>query len=157
MMCGMTKSFHPKKQKQPPSAEILDIFYFIMCALKTINFLASRQKSVVELYNRHTTTMDLFSLIVSPPRTGKIMKHFENSDDIGNTTSSMLTKPLSKKQSCFLANPEIFEYLNKILRQDDENDATSVTHKFCASCFPAKGVTYATENRRTLNADCSFR
>jgi len=105
-----------------------------------------------------TQQLNLFSL-VGPPSTRKsfafkdaVMKHFENSDDIaviGNTTSSGLTKLLSKKQSCFLANPEIFEYPNKMTAGDSQMLCKLFSDERC-------DLNYATENRRTLNADCSF-
>ena len=40
---------------------------------------------------------------------------------VSNTTSSGLTKMLHKAKECYVCSPEIFDILNKLLKNDKEN------------------------------------
>ena len=106
-----------------------NIGYYAMCVLTTICYLLSSNFTKINVHGELKFEMNLFSIFVGPPSTGKsptfkdAITHplLDKVNLISNATSSGLKKLLSTQQKVFMANPEIYEYLNRMLRNDDEN------------------------------------
>ena len=122
-----------------------NIGYYVMCVLTTVNLIASFKKVKISLRGDHSLGMNLFSIFVGPPSTSKSpafkdavtvpLQNFPELNILTITTSSGLTKLLSRSNTCFLANPEISEYLLRMMMK-----MPLAIVKYCASCFRGKSV-----------------
>ena len=160
----LTKDFYEFVKAKASSIGTNEGYYFISM-LTSINFLSSLKKVKISLREGHVLGMNFFAVFVGPPSTSKSPAfkdavtnplNNKNLNIISNTTSSGLTKMMSKTKSCFIANPEISEYLMRMLKNDDENcigDCQLLCKLFSGEKCE---VNYATENKRCLPEDCSF-
>ena len=143
--------------------------YLVPCIIATTAFIASCGATISN--NHHQAPMNLFILFVGPPTTGKsqavkeaavapIVTIIENADLqnflLEKCTSSALAKVLSDVGKGFVASPEIFDFLNKLLKSDDEN-ATGDAQLFC-ELFSGERASYryATEKIRYIEENTPF-
>ena len=140
--------------------------YYLMSMITTLNFLASSKKTKMQLRGEHKLGLNIFSIFVGPPQTAKSPAFKDAVTDplnshpelnvISKTTSSGLTKTISKFEKCYIASAEIYEYQMYMLKNDDEN-AIGDSQLLC-KLFSGEQceLNYATENRRTISQYCSF-
>ena len=109
------------------------IGYFMLAILTTTAFLSAKNGCTVE--TTHEQPMNIYTIFVGYPGTRKSsavqhgclepMAEFLGDDTsrilLDRTTSSGLVKHLAAKDSAFLVPPEIFDELNKLLKNDEDN------------------------------------
>ncbi|XP_057290903.1 uncharacterized protein LOC130613599 [Hydractinia symbiolongicarpus] len=131
-----------------------NIGFVLPSILTTINYLASSQNFNCEIRDGQPSTgkSPAIKVSVSNPLTGLDL----HKELISCSTSSGLTKLLSKIQRAFIVNPEIQEYLLKIIKQNDENAASEV--EILCKVFSGESCTfnYGTENRREISSDTTL-
>lgn len=137
------------------------IGYMVPCLLVTTAFVAGMNNSLVAISHDHKVPLNLYSMIVGPPTTGKSqalgecalqpMITLRENKDLGNfiverSTSSGLAKCLVEQKKAFLCSPEVYDVLNKLLKSDEENgtgDVQLLCELFSGECTSFR---YATES-----------
>ena len=137
--------------------------------LTTTCFLISSKQVKIKLSATHEQPLNIFMVLVGPPSVAKspAMKEgvFAPLEDIldnyakvlvSNTTSSGLTKMLHKEKECYVCSPEIFDILNKLLKNDEEN-ASGDAQLLC-KLFTGERCSYhfSTETVREIGPDTPF-
>lgn len=114
--------------------------------------------------------MKIYTMFVGYPGTGKSsaiqhgclepMAEFLGDDTsrilLDRTTSSSLVKHLATKDSAFLVSPEIFDVLNKLLKNDEDNasgDAMLLCKLFSGE---PSSYNYSTEKTREIRTNTPF-
>ena len=114
---------------------------------------------------------NLYMVFVGPPGTGKSqvlkegslqpIRDVQNERDLPSTiiekcTSSALVKTVSGHKKAFVASPEVFEVLNKLLKSDKDN-ATGDVQILC-ELFSGESSSYryATERTREIPSNVPF-
>jgi hypothetical protein len=118
--------------------------YLLPGIITTTAFLAGNTHKTVK-YGHHQVPLNLYIVYVGPTTTGKsqalketaikpITCIMENADLpnflIEKCTSSALAKVLSQHGKTFVTLPEIYDFINKLLKSDDEN-ATGDAQLLC--------------------------
>ncbi|XP_066928517.1 uncharacterized protein [Clytia hemisphaerica] len=139
---------------------------FLMPAiLTTINFMLSRIGARVQVRDGFVLNLNTYWLFVGQPTTGKssAIKHGitdpipDSIKDslISSTTSSGLTKLLSKKSEAYIVNSEISEYISRFAKNDENN--TGEIENICKIYSGETiNINYATENQRHLKGNIPF-
>lgn len=86
------------------------------------------------LNGTHLQPLNLYTMSVGHPGTGKspvIETVLAALRDVSTTTSSGLVKTISKQGKAFVASPELFDILNKLLKNDEDN-ATGDVQLLCS-------------------------
>ncbi|KAK3739654.1 hypothetical protein QZH41_003868 [Actinostola sp. cb2023] len=141
--------------------------YFIPSLLTSTSYLLSTKLAHLRLGD-HLQPLNMYTLFVGYPGTGKSPAiessldalsqiHCINPDTlISSTTSSGLIKTLSKHEKGYMASPEIFDIMNKLLKNDDDN-ATGDVQLLCKLWSgEASSYHYATENTRSIRPNTPF-
>ena len=114
--------------------------------------------------------MNIYTIFVGYPGTGKLsaiqhgclgplaslLDNELSSFILDRPTSSGLVKHISMKQSTFIVSPEIYDVLNKLLKNDEDNasgDAMLLCKLFSSK---ACSYTYSTESNRDIPANTPF-
>ena len=143
--------------------------YLMPAILTTVCYLMSTKNVKVRLTEVFSQAVNLYTILVGPPSTAKSPAMKEGvtapleevlgnaaKTVVSNTTSSGLTKLLSKEGQCFVCSPEIFDVLNKLLKSDEDN-ATGDIQLLC-KLFTGEKCTYhySTENVREIGPYTPF-
>ena len=104
------------------------------------------------MIGNHLQPLNMYAIFVGYPGTGKspavetMIQSLKNLECIcadtliSSTTSSGFIKTLAKQHKAFLASPEIYDVLNKILKNDEDN-ATGDVQLLC-KLWSGEGSTY---------------
>ena len=99
-----------------------------------MSFVAGMNSIVVNM--GQTMPLNMFSVIVGPPTTGKSaamskccmspLLAIRDDNDLGNfllerSTTSGMVKCICKQKKAFMASQEIYDFLNKLLKNNEEN------------------------------------
>lgn len=142
--------------------------YLVLTLLTTTAFIASTGATIK---HKHEIPFNLYAIFVGPPSTGKSQALKEGaqlpaaniieSEDMDNfllekCTSSGLAKTLASNEMGFVVSPELFDFLNKLLKSDDDN-ATGDAQLLC-ELFSGEKVSYryATEKTREIGSNIPF-
>ena len=145
------------------------IGYLTPALLTTISFLSAKNGCTVETIT-HDQPMNIYPVFVDYPGIGKSseIQHDclepmtelladENSRIlVDRTTSSGLVKHIATKGTAFLVSPEIFDVINKLLKNDDENgsgDAMLLCKLFSGE---PSSYNYSTEQTRDIPSNTPF-
>ena len=145
------------------------IGYLTPALLTTTAFLSAKNGCTVETIT-HEQPMNIYTVFVGYPGTGKssAIQHGclepmtelladENSRIlVDRTTSSGLVKHITTKESAFLVSSEIFDVLNKLLKNYDENgsgDAMLLCKLFSGE---PSSYNYSTEQTRDIPSNTPF-
>jgi hypothetical protein len=145
------------------------IGYFTPALLTTTAFLSAKNGCTVETLT-HEQPMNIYGIFVGYPCTGKSsaiqhaclapMAEFFGDDNsrvlLDRTTSSGLVKHLSTQESAFIVSPEIYDVLNKLLKNDEDNasgDAMLLCKLFSGE--PCS-YNYSTEKTRDIPSNAPF-
>jgi len=137
--------------------------------IATTAFVAGMETTVI--YGSHEMPLNLFSIFVGPPTTGKSQALKEcaaspisavcreidlNNIVINKCTSAGLVKTISQNEKAFLLSAEIYDVIFKLLRSDEEN-ATGDVQIMCQLFSGEKtSYRYATENTREIPENTPF-
>jgi len=144
-----------------------NIGYIVLTVITSINFLLSKSKSKIEISAGFEMNLNLFSLFVGPPSTGKstafktgitepINSIGLNDYVISNCTCSGLLKLLSTAKAAYIASPEITEFLLKVLKSDDENNLTNAAVLCKLYSGELCNEVFATTNSRSVEENLAF-
>ena len=120
------------------------------------------------LNGTHLQPLNLYTMSVGHPGTGKspaietVLAALRDVDTITKetlvsaTTSSGLVKTISKQGKAFVASPELFDILNKLLKNDEDN-ATGDVQLLC-KLWSGESASYhfATEATREIESNTAF-
>ena len=120
------------------------------------------------LNGNHIQPLNLYTMSVGHPGTGKspaietVLATLRDIDTISKetivstTTSSGLVKTISKQGKAIVVSPEIFDILNKLLKNDEDN-ATSDVQLLC-KLWSGESASYhfATEAMREIDSNSAF-
>ena len=120
------------------------------------------------LNGTHLQPLNLYTMPVGHPGTGKspaietVLAALRDVDTITKetlvsaTTSSGLVKTISKQGKAFVASPELFDILNKLLKNDEDN-ATGDVQLLC-KLWSGESASYhfATEATREIESNTAF-
>ena len=105
----------------------------VPCLLTTTAFVTGLNGSTVCSSTDHRTTFNLYSVVVGPPTTGKSqamkecsMDPVRDNNDLGDfllerCTTSALVKCISEQKKGVVVWPEVYNVLNKMLKNEEEN------------------------------------
>ncbi|XP_031574350.1 uncharacterized protein LOC116308118 [Actinia tenebrosa] len=141
--------------------------YLVPSLLTSTAYLLANKDASLMISN-HLQPINLFMMFVGYPGTGKspavesVLKGLKNMDCINaetlisTTTSSGLVKTLSKQGRALLASPELFDVLNKLLKNDEDNASGNV--QLLCKLWSGEGSSYhfATESTREINSNTTF-
>ena len=141
--------------------------YLVPSLLTSTAYLLANKSAHLMIAN-HLQPINLYMMFVGYPGTGKspavqsVIKSLQNVDCIdaetliSSTTSSALTKTLSKQGKAFLASPELYDVLNKLLKNDEDNASGDV--QLLCKLWSGESSTYhfATESTRQINPNTPF-
>jgi hypothetical protein len=137
------------------------IGYLVPCLLTTTAFVVSIDSLISN--ESHTFPSNIYMMIIGPPTTGKSpamrdcavnpMIALQNNADIGNfvverCTSPELVKILSETKKAIILSPELFDILNKMLKNDDEH-ATGDVQMLC-KLFSGERTSHRFATKTTL-------
>lgn len=145
------------------------IGYFVPCLLSTSSFVVGLNSSILNGGQRFPC--NLYIMIIGPPTTGKspAMKEcavdplilLRDNCDIGNfvierCTSAALVKVLSEENKAMVLSPELYDVLNKMLKNDEENGSGEV--QMLCELFSGERTSfrYASEKTREIPANVPF-
>lgn len=145
------------------------IGYLTPSLLTTTAFLSAKNGCTVQTLT-HEQPINMYTMFVGYPGTGKssaiqygclqpIADLFEDDNSsvlIDRTTSSGLVKQLATKQSGYLVSPEVFDVLNKLLKNDEDNasgDAMLLCKLFSGE---PTSYSYSTEQTREIPSNTPF-
>lgn len=144
-----------------------NIGYVLSSMITTANFLAGKNKNLIEIRNGYTINLNTFVIFVGQPSTGKspalklaVYNPLQSIDEdlsvMSTATTSGLTKFLCNNNCAYIVNAEIQEYLYKILRKNDENYTGDV--EILSKVFSGEKITmqFSTENKRNIPESCAF-
>ncbi len=143
--------------------------YFVPCLLSTTSFVLGLNSYISN--GSRSFPCNMFMMVIGPPTTGKspAMKEcsvdplilIRDNCDIGNfvverCTSSALVKVLSEQNKAMVLSPELYDVLNKLLRNDEENGSGDV--QMLCELFSGERTSYrfATEKTREIPANIPF-
>ena len=120
------------------------------------------------LNGTHLQPLNLYTMSVGHPGTGKspaietvlaALRHVDTITKetlVSATTSSGLVKTISKQGKAFVASPELFDILNKLLKNDEDN-ATGDVQLLC-KLWSGESASYhfATEATREIESNTAF-
>ncbi|KAJ7334338.1 hypothetical protein OS493_014648 [Desmophyllum pertusum] len=120
------------------------------------------------LNGTHLQPLNIFTMTVGHPGTGKspavetILAALRDIDCINKETlvsamtSSGLVKTISKQGKAFLASPELFDILNKLLKNDEDNASGDV--QLLCKLWSGESASYhfATEATREIDTNTAF-
>ena len=120
------------------------------------------------LNGNHIQPLNLYTMSVGHPGTGKspaietVLAALRDIDTISKetlvraTTSSGLVKTISKQGKAFVVSPEIFDVLNKLLKNDKENVTGDV--QLLCKLWSGESASYhfATEATREIESNTAF-
>lgn len=146
-----------------------NIGYFVPCLLSTTSFVVGLNSSIS--HNAQSFPCNLYLMVIGPPTTGKspAMKEcsvdplvlIRDNCDIGNfvierCTSSALVKVLAEEKKGMVLSPELFDVLNKMLKNDEEHGSGEV--QMLCELFSGERTSYryATEKTREIPANVPF-
>ncbi len=140
--------------------------YFIPCLIATAAFVVGNNSLIRN--GGQTMPVNLFSIVSGPPTTGKSVAlskvcmepliTLRDSNDMGNfvlerCTSSGMVKCLSEQKKAFVASPEVYDFLNKLLKNDEDNSSGDV--QLLCELFSGERTSYrfATESKREIGGN----
>ena len=143
--------------------------YFVPCLLSTTSFVLGLNSYISN--GSRSFPCNMYIMAIGPPTTGKspAMKEFSvdplilirDNCDIGNfvverCTSSALVKVLSEQNKAMVLSPELYDVLNKLLRNDEENGSGDV--QMLCELFSGERTSYrfATEKTREIPGNIPF-
>ena len=163
MMFSMTLCSGSCKPKQNPQVAALVICFHhwwppLHFSLANSDFLNGT----------HLQPLNLYTVSVGHPGTGKppaietVLAALRDVDTItketlvSGTTSSGLVKTISKQGKAFVASPKLFDILNKLLKNDEDN-ATGDVQLLC-KLWSGESASYhfATEAPREIESNTAF-
>ena len=113
----------------------------VPCLLTTTAFVTALNGSSLSSCSDHSMPINLYSVVVGPPTTGKSQAMKEcaidplvavrDDNDLGNylverCTASALIKCLSEQKKAVVVSPEIYDVLNKMMKHDEENGSGEI-------------------------------
>lgn len=145
--------------------------YFTPCLITTTAFLVGTASLIVR---RHQSMpVNLYSVVIGPPTTGKSVAlskscmepliTLRDQNDMGSfllerCTSPAMIKCISEQKKVFIGSPEIYDFLNKLLKNDEEHASGEV--QLLCELFSGERTSYryATECTREIpaNTPCSL-
>ncbi len=118
------------------------IGYMVPCLLTTTAFVTGLNGTTVSSSTDHRTTLNLYSVVVGPrPTTGKSQEMKEcamdpltavrDNNDLGDfvlerCTMSALVKCISDQKRGVVVSPEVYDVLNRMLKNEEENGSGEV-------------------------------
>lgn len=140
--------------------------YFLPCLITTTAFVIGNSSLIRNA--EQTMPINLFSVVIGPPTTGKSVAlnkccmepliTLRDNNDMGNfmlerCTSSGMVKCLSEQKKAFVASPEVYDFLHKLLKNDEEKASGEV--QLLCELFSGErsSYRYATENKREIGAN----
>ena len=141
------------KKSPPPTGKILK---------KALN------GTTVSSSTDHRTTLNLYSVVVGPPTTGKsqaikecAMDPLSDNNDLGEfvleiCTTSALVKCISDQKRGVVVSPEVYDVLNRMLKNEEENGSGEV--QMLCELFSGERMSYkyATEKTRNIGENVPF-
>ena len=120
------------------------------------------------LSGTHIQPLNIYTMSVGHPGTGKspaietVLAALREKDRISKetlvsaTTSSGLVKTISKQGKAFVASPELFDILNKLLKNDEQNASGDV--QLLCKLWSGESASYhfATEATRQIDSNTPF-
>ena len=119
----------------------------VPCLLTTTAFVTGLNGTTVSSSTDCRTTLNLYSVVVGPPTTGKSQAMKEcaiepliaarDDNDLGHfllerCTTSALLKCISEQKRGVVVSPEVYDVLNKMMKNEEENGSGEV--KCCVNC-----------------------
>ena len=137
--------------------------YFVPCLISTTAFIVGTASLIAR--RDQLMPLNLYTVVVGPPTTGKSIAlskscmepliTIRDDNDIGNfllerSTSSAMVKCIAEQKRIFIASPEIYDFLNKLLK-NDENHGTGEVQLLCELFSGERSsYRYATECTRVI-------
>lgn len=145
--------------------------YIVPCLLTTTAFVTSLNGSSLCSRSGQKMPLNLFSVVVGPPTTGKSQAMKEcsvdplltvrDNHDLGNflierCTTAALVKCISSQRRAIIVSPEVFDVLNKMLKNDEENGSGEV--QMLCELFSGERTffRFATEEPREIGENLPF-
>ncbi len=147
------------------------IGYMVPCLLTTTAFVTGLNGTTVSSSTDHRTTLNLYSVVVGPPTTGKSQAMKEcamdpliavrDNNDLGDfvlerCTTSALVKCVSDQKRGVVVSPEVYDVLNRMLKNEEENGSGEV--QMLCELFSGERTSYkyATEKTRNIGENVPF-
>ena len=143
----------------------------VSCLLATTAFVTGLNCTTVSSSTDHRTTLNLYSVVVGPPTTGKSQAMKEcaiepsiavrDNNDLGNfllerCTMSALLKCISEQKRGVVVSPEVYDVLNKMMKNEEEN-GSGVVEMLCELLSGERSsYKYATEKTRNIGENLPF-
>ena len=141
--------------------------YVFASLVTTINYIAAHRKATIEIRRNYITNLNTYFIFVGQPSTGKspaikaaVVQPFSKlnmtEELISSSTSSGLSKLLANNNAAYIVNPEISDYLLKVLKNNDENYSGDM--ELLCKLYSGESccLKYSTENSRTIKEDCTL-
>ena len=140
------------------------IGYMVPCLLTTTAFVTSLNGTTVSSSTDHSTTLNLYSVVVGPPTTGKAQAMKEcamdpliavrDNNDLGDfvlerCTTSALVKCISDQKRGVVVSPEVYNVLNRMLKNKEENGSGEV--QMLCELFSGERTSYKYATEKTRN------
>ena len=133
-------------------------------------FVTGLNGSTVCSSTDHRTTLNLYSVVVGPPTTGKSQAMKEcsmdpliavrDNNDLGDfllercTTSALVKCIITEQKKGVVVSPEVYDVLNKMLKNEEENGSGEVQMLCELFLGERTSYKYATEKRVTFDRTC---
>ena len=140
--------------------------YFVPCLISTTAFLVGTGSLIAR--GDQLMPLNLYTVVIGPPTTGKSIAlsqcsmepliTIRDDNDIGNyllerCTPSAMIKCVAEQKKVFIASPEIYDFLNKLLKNDEDHGTGEV--QLLCELFSGERTSYryATECTRLIPAN----
>ena len=143
------------------------IGYVVPSLLTSTAYILATNDATFQI-GTHLQPLNLYTMMVGHPGTGKSpaiesilsalkdMECIPKETVVSATTSSGLVKNLSKQGKSFIASPELFDVVNKLLKNDEENGSGDV--QLLCKLWSGESASYhfATESTREIDGNTPF-
>ena len=133
----------------------------VPCLLTTTAFVSVMNNSVIALSAEHEMPLNLYTIVVGPPTTGKSQSMRVCSVEPliavrEVSTSSGLVKYIAEQRKAFLGSSENYNVLNKLLKSDKDNGTGDVQLSCCLFSGDRSSFRYAKESTRQISPNLPF-
>ena len=147
------------------------IGYMVPCLLTTTAFVTGLNGTTVSSSTDHRTTLNLYSVVVGPPTTGKSQAMKEcamepliavrDDNDLGDfllerCTTSAFLKCMSEQKRGIVVSPEVYDVLNKMMKNEEENGSGEVQMLCELFSGERSSYKYATGKTRNIGENVPF-
>ena len=148
-------------------SEAASVTWFHQCSQPPCTFILANNNAHF-LHGSHLQALNIYTMIVGHAETGKspavktvlaVLRDIDctNKDTpVNATTSPGLMKTISKQGKAFLASPELFDILSKLLKNDEDNASGDV--QLLCKLWSGESASYhfTTEATREIEPNTAF-